>query len=156
MLDIAVAYDPVTHRCDLVFNGRDFALDSTPASLMLLTLGSDRRAHTDDVLPDSVSETNPANPGTLMARRGWPGDALDPQGRLSGSRWWVFQDAKATEATRRNFEGATTEALGPAAAARNLVLQVTVRWIRKGVLGVRARLGRTTVALNQSLTAGAQ
>lgn len=151
MLDIAVVYDPVLHRCDLAFNGRDFALDATPASLMLISLGSDRRAHTDDVLPDALSEINPSNPGTLMARRGSPGDALDPQGRLVGSRWWIYQRAKATEATRKGFESSTVEALGPAAAARKLALQVTVRWLRKGFLGVRARLGTTPVELQLSL-----
>ncbi len=152
MLDIAVQYDPATHTCDLVFNGQDFAVDTTPATRILLALGTDRRAHPDDTLPDALSETNPQQPPTLLARRGWPGDALDTQGRLAGSRWWLYQRSKHTEATRQGIESATVEALTPDAQALNLDETVTVRWLDRDRLGVAVQVGPTTITVAQPVT----
>ena len=47
-LDLALHYDPARGCCDLVFTGQDLALDRTPITPMLVSLGSDRRARADD------------------------------------------------------------------------------------------------------------
>ena len=152
-MDIALAYDPATHRCDMVFNGRDFALDATPATAMLLSLGSDRRARPDDALPDDNAD--PANPASLIARRGYPGDALDTplgaQSRLIGSRLWLLLNAKANEATRKFCEQATAEAVDWLNTQRGLAVQVLVRWVRPGVLGIRVRAGASSLQLEQAV-----
>ena len=151
MVEIALAYDPTLHRCDMVFNGRDFALDATPATAMLVSLGSDRRAHTDDDLPDSNAD--PANPASLSLRRGWPGDALDSQARLAGSRLWLLSSAQATEATRARAEQITAESLDWLSTQRGLSVAILVRWVRAGVLGIRVRAGASTIQLERSLAA---
>ena len=81
---IALSYDQRRRRCDLAFSGRDFVLDTTPLTPVLISLGCDRRAHTDDVLPDAV--TNNYAPQRLNARRGWCGDALDKASKASLTR----------------------------------------------------------------------
>lgn len=149
MVDIALAYHPTLLRCDMVFNGRDFALDGTQATAMLVSLGSDRRAHTDDELPDANAD--PANPASLTLRRGWPGDALDTQSRLVGSRLWLLLNAKATDATRKFCEQATAEAVDWLTTQRGLAVQVLVRWVRPGVLGIRVRAGASTLQLEQAV-----
>jgi phage gp46-like protein len=144
--DVALAYDPVNHRCDVVFNGQDFAIDRTPASAMLFSILADRRARPDDVLPTPVPDWS--NPSSLTARRGWPGDALDPNGQLTGSRVWLYIRAKETVATRLGVQSAIAEATQWLTTQRGLALQLIVRWIRRGVLGYQLSAGRTTVQIN--------
>ena len=148
-MDIAVAYDPATRRCDLVFNGRDFARDATPLSAMLISLGTDRRARPDDALPDAFAATNPAGPATLLGRRGWCGDAFDTVGRLIGSRLWLLAREKHTEQTRKRAEQIVAEAVAWLRIERGLVVEVTVRWINRTTLGFRVRSGAATAEINQ-------
>ncbi len=150
-MDIALQYDPVMRRCDVVFNGRDFALDATPASAMLFSLLADRRAEPDDVLPDTVPDY--LAPSTFIARRGWCGDWLDALGRLVGSRFWLLRRAKASEATRRAAESYVAQGLGWLETDRNLAVQVTVRWVKPGILGILARCGQTKLSLTRALAA---
>ncbi len=49
--DLALAYDPARHQCDLVYDGSDFVLDSTPATPMLMALLCRRRAQPADTVP---------------------------------------------------------------------------------------------------------
>ena len=79
-MDVALQYDPVKRCCDLVFNGRDFALDYTPGSAMLFSILAERRAANDDVLPDTVPDYTA--PSTFIARRGadLAGDRAEPGG----------------------------------------------------------------------------
>jgi phage gp46-like protein len=142
---IALSYDQRRRRCDLAFSGRDFVLDTTPLTPVLISLGCDRRAHTDDVLPDAV--TNDYAPQRLNARRGWCGDALDTLGRLIGSRWWLMLRRKQDEATRKLQESATAEAL----AWVPLPVSITVRWVRAGVLGTLVKIGSMTLNLTQQV-----
>jgi len=137
---IALSYDQRRRRCDLAFDGQDFALDATLLTPVLISLGCDRRAHPDDVLPDAV--TDDYAPQRLNARRGWCGDALDQQGRLIGSRWWLMLRRKQTEETRRLKESATAEALSWVQQP----VTITVRWVRQGVLGTLIQVG--AMALN--------
>jgi phage gp46-like protein len=148
-LDTALSYDPARRRCDLVFNGRDFTLDNTPVTAVLTAVGIDRRAHTDDVLPDTLS--NNYNPAALNARRGWAGDALDAAGDLVGSRMWVVGFGKQTEATRLLAEGALQETLEPLANARNWPMSVLVEWVRAGFLGWRVVVGDAELNMNTAV-----
>ena len=148
-MDVALRYDPVMRRCDVVFDGRDFAIDATPASAMLFSIFADRRALPDDVLPDTVPDYTA--PSSFLARRGWCGDFLDALGRLAGSRFWLLRRAKATETTRRSAEVYFAEALGWLETERNLAVQITVRWVRPEILGILARAGKTSLSLERAL-----
>ena len=153
--DLALAYDPVTMRCDLVYDGHDFVLDSTPATPMLMALLSRRRAHPDDVVPD-VSPASPLAPSQLGARGGWPGDALDPLARLTGSRLWLLRRAKAIEATRRLAEDAAAEGLEQVETDNNLSIALTVGWAAQALAGgkilqITAAAGATSASVVQVL-----
>lgn len=98
-LDIAFAYDPASRRCDLQLGADgDLLLDDTPATPMLISFGSDRRARDDDELPSGISELNA--PSTIVERRGWAGDALDIDYRPIGSRLWLLERAKDSSIAR--------------------------------------------------------
>ena len=150
--DLALAYNPATMRCDLVWNGRDFVLDPTPATTMLMALLGRRRAHPDDVVPDS-SPAAALAPSSLSSRGGWPGDALDPQGRLAGSRLWLIGAAKATEQTRRRAEDYASEGLERVEIDNGLAIAVRVTWsqilVGGKALQIHAAAGATAVAVKQ-------
>lgn len=144
-MDIALAYNPATKSCDVVFNGTDFALDATPASAMLFSILAKRRAGPDDALPTPMADW--ANPSSLNARGGWCGDALDTTGQLVGSRTWLLSRRKADEATRLDCETYLAQGLAWLESARGYAIQLVVRYVAPGILGYRARAANTTVAL---------
>lgn len=150
MVDIALAYDPVRRGCDVVFNGTDFALDATPASAMLMSVCADRRAKPDDSLPSPVDDW--ATPNSFTARRGYPGDALDPAGALTGSRMWLLERRLADEQTRVDAENYLAEACGWLETVRNLAVQITVRWVAPQILGFRVVAGNTALQLRKALS----
>lgn len=148
-IDLALAYDPKRRRCDLILgNDGDLALDDTPATPMLVSLGSDRRARPDDAI---AATDDPAAPASLLARRGWPGDALDAEGRQIGSRLWLLERAKGGELTRRFTEEWTKEALAWAAAETGRAATVTVQWLRAGVLAVKAGVDGRSITINRQV-----
>lgn len=152
VIDIALAYDPLNRRCDVVFAGRDFALDATPASAVLFSTFADRRAHGDDNLTDAVPDWS--NPSSLVARRGWCGDHLSAGGGLVGSRLWLLGRRKATEQTRQDAEGYAAEAYAWLEAVRNYAVQVTVRLVttlETPAMGLLVQVGRTRLALQRAL-----
>lgn len=146
MLDIALHYDAAARRFDVAVSGRDLVLDTTPATAMLLSIGSDRRARADDVLPMA-----PEAPG-FGDRRGWVGDALDGRGRRLGSRLWLLSRAKETDLTRSRAEQYAAEALD-GVADRGLPIAVEAEWLRRGVLRLTASAGTTRVAIAQPVAA---
>ena len=123
-------------RADLVWSGRDLALDRTVASPGIISLLCDRRARPDDTLP--WDEGDRLAPGRLAPRRGWCGDALDERGRRIGSRLWLLHREKETEAVRRRAEAYAREAL---AWAEPMGLTVAAEWVRRGVLRVAMWIG---------------
>jgi phage gp46-like protein len=149
MVDIALTYDPVRRGCDVVFNGTDFALDATPASAMLMSVCADRRAKPDDALPSPVDDW--AHPNSFTARRGYPGDALDPAGGKVGSRMWLLQRRLEDEQTRTDAENYLLEACSWLESVRNLAVQITVRWIAPQFLGYRVRAGKTVLQLTRAI-----
>ena len=148
-LDTALSFDPARRRCDLTFNGTDFALDNTPVTPVLTAVGLDRRAHSDDMLPDRAPDSY--TPAALNTRRGYPGDALDLAGDLTGSRIWLIHYGKQTEATRLLAEDALREVLEPLANARNWPVSVLVEWVRAGVLGWRITVAEALLNMNTAV-----
>lgn len=144
---IALQYDAARRRADLRLSGGTLALDATPQSPALVSLLADRRARPDDPLP--MPEAPLLQPDMLDPRRGWCGDALDPEGRRTGSRLWLLQRAKETEATRRRAEDYAREAL---AWATPLGLSVTATWLRAGWLHLACRIGREEIAVERAVT----
>lgn len=146
--DLMLRFDAAARRCDLVVQDGDLALDKTPATAMLVSLGTDRRARADDALPSEPSATSAADaaePTTLNPRRGWCGDALDRRGRRVGCRLWLLERAKRSEETRRRAEGYAAEGLDWLRAERGLSVELAVDWAdgpRRGPTGVLAIVAR--------------
>lgn len=152
MLDFALRFDPETRTCDFAIEGGDIALDATPATAMLIALGSDRRVRPDDVLPDEPRPA-PDDPIVLGRRGGWPGDALDHLGRRIGSRLRLLDRAKATEETRLRAIAYAEEALAHLTEEHGIPVTVTASYIARGVLGLRVVAGRTVLELRQEVGA---
>lgn len=143
-LDAALAFDPTSRRADLVLGeDGDLLLDETPATPMLISLGTDRRAEPDDELPTGIDALNAQT--SFVARRGWVGDALDSRGRKIGCRIWLLDRAKQTETTRRFCEIWAEEALAWAEAEIGQAAEVAAEWLRRGVLALRCAVDGTVV-----------
>ncbi len=148
MLDFALRFDPSTGTCDFAIEGGDIALDATPATAMLIALGSDRRARPDDTLPDEPRAA--PDPLTILGRRrGWSGDALDRLGRLIGGRLWLLARAKQTEETRRLAIAYAEEALAFLPTAHGITASVEASWIGRNLLRLRVVAGDTVIELRQ-------
>ena len=150
MIDMALQFDPQMQRFDLVFDGVDIAMDATVQTPLLIALGSDRRAHVDDVLPDVSADA--LAPKSLNERRGWAGDAIGRAGNLIGSRLWLLRNAKQTEETRRAAESMAAEALAPLQAVWGQ-MAISVRWWRAGVLGINVQVGPINMTFTQGIGA---
>jgi phage gp46-like protein len=116
----------------------DLATDDTLLTSVLISLFTDRLANADDVLPDKSGD-----------RRGfWGDDYPDPDlaagetQDLIGSRFWLLQRAKATQATLNAYVAAAREALqwmiddGVAAT-----VDVKAWWSAPGVLKMKIAIG---------------
>jgi phage gp46-like protein len=147
-LDIALVYDPETRKADMALGADgDLVLDETPATAMLISFGSDRRARPDDELPTGVSEIN--QPSSLVERRGWAGDALDGQGEKIGSRLWLLDRAKQSELTRLMAAEWTKEAFGWAEADTGVAAIVSAEWARREMLALTASVDGRSVTINK-------
>lgn len=146
--DAALTYDATQGGLDAVFSGADFAIDTTPTSILLHALLVERRAHLDDTWPEPVPDWS--NPTTLMARRGWVGDALDAQGRLVGSRLWELDRRLANEQTRADCQNYLVEALTPLEQSRGYAVSVQVGRYVGQLLGYSVTAGTTTIQLKKA------
>lgn len=146
--DLALAYDPASRRCDLVVgDDEDLTIDETPVTPMLLSIGLDRRAAADDILPAGQGEFLVS--AGLSQRRGWAGDALDAAGELTGSRIWLLDRAKQTETARLLFVMWLEEAMAWTVHDLGQPAEIEAEWVRPNVLGWRVRVGETTVELTR-------
>lgn len=144
--DIALVFDPETRTCDLALApDGDLLIDETPLTPMLISLGSDRRAHPDDDLPTGIDALNA--PSSFVTRRGWAGDALDPFGRRIGSRLWLLDREKQDELTRLFVADIAAEALRWVEAETGTPARITVSWPRRNVLALTARVADTELEL---------
>ncbi|WNJ89177.1 phage GP46 family protein [Bosea sp. 685] len=147
-LDAALIFDPETRRADLQLGeDGDIVLDETPATPMLISLGTDRRAEPDDELPDGVDALNAST--SFVARRGWIGDALDALGRKIGSRIWLLNRAKQTETTRRFVEIWAAEALAWVQDETGKAAEISAEWIARNTLKLRCLVDGTVVELKR-------
>jgi Phage protein GP46 len=148
-LDIGLAYSQTAAGCDLVFAGGDIQVDTTPVTGMLMAAGCDARARPEDKLPEDGKAWAQGAPLADL-KRGWPGDALDAQGRRNGSRTWIFVErGKAEEATRQGVEGALGEGFDQVSRTYGVPIQLTVRWVAPMILGYKAVSGKVNLNLNQ-------
>lgn len=86
---------------DASIMGGDFATDDGLATAVIVSLFTDRRAHTDDILPDSNSD-----------RRGWWGDSYSElPNDLIGSRLWLLQRERDLPAVAQRAKIYIEEAL---------------------------------------------
>ncbi|WP_298283128.1 phage GP46 family protein [Acidocella sp.] len=145
-----MAYSATLRGCDVVYAGSDFVLDATPASVLLISLLNNRRAHTDDTWPAPVPDW--ANPSSLTARGGWCGDALDPSGNLAGSRLWEAERRVANEETRQDVQDYVVEAVQPLESWRGYALRMATQYLAPTILAYRVQAGSTTVQLTKALS----
>ncbi|PZW46846.1 phage gp46-like protein [Humitalea rosea] len=80
--------------------GGGLAEEDGLATCVLISLFCDRRARSDDEIPDGTAD-----------RRGWVGDALGDDGDRWGSRLWLLARAKRLAETLRRAEDYAAEAL---------------------------------------------
>lgn len=147
--DAALTYDLAQDGLDAVFNGADFAIDTTPASVLLHSLMVQRRAHPDDVWPAPVPDWS--HPDTLSARGGWVGDMLDELGRRVGSRLWELDRRLANEQTRADCQDYLVEALAPLEQTRGYAIKIAATWSAPQTLSASVTAGSTTIQLKKAL-----
>lgn len=145
-VDLALSYDAATRTADLTLGADgDLALDLTPVTPMLMSIGLDRRARADDELPGGVTELN--RPGSIVGdRRGWCGDALDGRGRRAGCRLWLLERAKSADLTRLAAEAYLTEGLAWAGEELDAAADITVDWQARERLAYRVRVDGHDIA----------
>lgn len=144
-LDVALAYDPARKACDLVYDGRRLVLDRTPATPLLVSIGSDRRAEPDDTLPDGTTEDSLQ--AGFNTRRGYPGDALGGGARV-GSRLWLLTRSKQDEPTRQAAEGYAAQSTAWIGAREGVPVASAAAWVARNVLGLRVQAGADALALH--------
>lgn len=146
--DLALTYDKAKRRCDLTLAANcDLAIDETPVTPIILSVGLDRRAAPDDPLPEGRSQF--LTPVSFSERRGAIGDALDPFGALTGSKMWLLDRAKQTETTRLMAEYWLEEALEWAAEGTGKPAEIAVEWLAPGILSYRVTIEDTSVSLSK-------
>lgn len=107
--------------------------ETTLETAVIVSLLTDRRAAADDALPDAPSTAGIIPPD----RRGWCGDAFDPD-RPIGSRLWLLQREKQTEETRRRAIFYAREALQWLVDDSHAVsISVSAEWAVGGRLNMR-------------------
>lgn len=127
---------------DLALDGYDLATEGGLHTAVIVSLFTDRRAESDDEIPDGSGD-----------RRGWWADPA------LGSRLWLLARAKETPDTLARARAYAIESLqwliddGVATA-----VDVTAEWARRGMLGLRVVItltdrGRFDDVFNYSLEA---
>lgn len=134
MTDIAIEYDANTQTFDARIDGADLASESGIRAAVLVSLFTDRRAQSDDVLPDGTDD-----------RRGCWFDAWsDIEGDQFGSRLWLLSRAKQTPDVLPRAQQYAEEALAwliEDGVARSV--HVLADWITRGTLGVQVTIQLT-------------
>ena len=124
-MDITLHWDIANSRGDIAFQYGDVVTGSDLATSVLVSLFSDRLATQDDTLPDGTGD-----------RRGWWGDSPDATVPLIGSRLWLLDRAKETQAVlqaARDYEQESLTWLTDQNIAANV--DVYCEWSRPGMLG---------------------
>ena len=133
---------------DPVGGGRGrLAIDRTAATPLLIALGTDRRADSDDVLPEMMTAPPGAQPG-LFARRGWVGDICLPAGERYGWKGWLLGRAGNTEATRVAAQDYAATAIAPIADYHGVEIDAAASWYdrTRGILQIVVTAANIRVA----------
>jgi phage gp46-like protein len=136
MPDLQLFYKPVANELgflDLNMSGADLATGNDLQTAVLVSLFTDRRALSDDRLPDPNE-----------SKRGWWADSVSEiVGDKIGSRMWLLHREKQTPETLNRAKEYAQEALNWLIedGISNRV-QVDAEWIRMGVLGLRIMIER--------------
>jgi len=151
--DIALQFDPKTFSCDLVLGADgDLAVDETPVTPMLLSVGLDARAAPDDELPQG-RELYLAEHG-IDVRRGSPCDALDGTGARIGSKCWLLDRAKDWEETRLLYQMWLEQALEWVGDETGRPAKITVTWVRPQTLQWRVMVDEVSLVSNHHVGSG--
>lgn len=120
--DIRTVWDETRARGDFALVPPGLLTGSELETAMLISLFSDRVAAADDEIPDGTGDP-----------RGWWADREVP----IGSRLWLLDRAKATNATLQRAYDFVTESLqwliDDGVVER---FEISVQWVRQGFLGV--------------------
>ncbi|MBU2653462.1 phage GP46 family protein [Acidomonas methanolica] len=133
---------------DPIGNGRGrMAIDRTPATPLLIALGTDRRADADDVLPEMMTAPAGARPG-LFAYRGWAGDICLPAEQRYGWKGWLLARAGNTEATRVAAADYAAQAVSPIAEYHGVEIDTSASWYdrARGILQITVSAAAVRVA----------
>lgn len=98
--DIKYSFDLSTGKTDITVGDRDVVQDQGLETAVLISIGSDRRAEDDDIIPDGTEN-----------KRGWWGDILNADGDKIGSRRWLLYRSKLTNDTITELKEYDLEAL---------------------------------------------
>lgn len=127
MSDLALRWSLTDWAADLAVEANDVVRDEGLTTAILLSLFTDRRAESGDVLPDAET-----------ARRGWWADAVPVvEGDRIGSRLWLLARAKQSAETLSRAKDYAAEAL--AWLIEDLIaerVEVTASFPRGGMLGL--------------------
>lgn len=99
--DAKYIFDSKTGKTDVqIADNRDLVQDQGFETAILVSIGTDRRALDEDVIPDGTEN-----------KRGWWGDVLNSDGDKIGSRRWLLYRSKLTDDTMNSLEEYDLEAL---------------------------------------------
>ncbi|OBU85879.1 phage GP46 family protein [Chromobacterium subtsugae] len=122
-MDISTVWVAGTHG-DWVLAGSELLAGNDLQSAILLSLGTDREAGPDDVIPDGSGDP-----------RGW---CLDDTARPIGSRLWLLARAKQTRETANRARDYIAEALqwliDDGVVAK---FDITTQWVAPSTLGAQ-------------------
>ena len=145
--DIALAWDASSRRFDVAVTNGDLVLDATPLTPMALAVLQDRRARSDDTLP--AEAIDPAAPPSLRLRRGTALDAVTVT--PAGSRLWLLQRAKASEATRLLAVEAAGESLADIGATYARTVTIEAAYGPADRLNLTCRLGDSVLTVQRRM-----
>lgn len=142
-MDIRIAYSPTNEPLgtfDLVLAGADLDTGHTLETAVLMSLFTNRRAESDDRLPDTFTD-----------RQGWWGDDFPVRdGDRIGSRLWLLSAEKQTNQTRLRYLEYAAEALqwliDDQVASQ---IRIEAEYVRLGVLGMRIEILRGDGSLSR-------
>ena len=95
-----IAEGNIADATDIQMAVRDVLRDAGLETAVMMSLFTDRRAGTDDLLPDNSGD-----------KRGWWGDALNADGDADGSKLWLTFRGKITNNTITQIREYAREAL---------------------------------------------
>lgn len=136
MSDLALLWSDTDVAADFAIEENDLAADDGLETAVLLSLFTDRRAESGDILPDAEVD-----------RRGWWGDAFPTvDGDRIGSRLWLLGRSKETADVVARAEEYAREALAwlvEDKVAESVVVTASV--VSRGVLGLSVEIARPAV-----------